>query len=88
MVVKKKVKKEITKKKSILKKGENIKTVKKNTASKLAKKEIKKVLENTDAILNVDESIDLENSLEDFEIGSLEQLTNKGNKKEKKRRRN
>jgi RNA polymerase primary sigma factor len=83
MVVKKKEEKEILKKNPKTKKGENLKTVKKITAktvvkkkmaSKLAKKQIKKVLKSENLILDIDEDLELEKSLRDFEVSSLESI--------------
>jgi RNA polymerase primary sigma factor len=83
MVVKKIVKKKISKTKTVNKVTAK-KSVKKKVASKLAEKEIKKVLKNSDLILDIDEDIVLENSLDDFEIESLEEVTKKSKKKEQK----
>lgn len=81
MVIKKEKKKIV--KKQTVKKNTVKKIVKKKVASKSAKKEIKKVLKNQDLVLSVDENLELEESLGDFEIESLESLTDTSEEKEK-----
>lgn len=91
MVVKKEKKKKIPKKLPKVKKGSSKKAVKKATrkkatnkkvASKRAEKEIKKVLKNDGFVLDTDDDLDLKNSLEDFKIDSLEEVTKKSQKKD------
>lgn len=63
-----------TKTKKTVKKVTKKVTKKKSLISDSAKKQIKKVLKNEDAILSVDEEKNLNDSLADFEIGSLDDI--------------
>jgi RNA polymerase primary sigma factor len=78
MVVKKQKDKIISKTKLVKKTSKKkVEKAKKNLKQKIsltARKEIKKVLKQSDAIFELDEEMDFKNSLEDFEMESLEEL--------------
>jgi RNA polymerase primary sigma factor len=78
MVVKKQKDKIISKTKLVKKTSKKkVEKAKKNLKQKIsltARKEIKKVLKQGDAIFELDEEMDFKNSLEDFEMESLEEL--------------
>ena len=79
------VPKKVTK---VIKTTKEKKVVKKNKISKSIKAEIKKVLKSEDFILDVEEDLELENSLEDFELESLEEITKTSVKKSDARETN
>lgn len=67
----------VTTKKIAAKKTTKKAVKKKSSISSTAKKQIKKVLKNDDAILSVDEEKNLNDSLADFEIGNLDDIKGK-----------